>query len=70
MCCSLSRGVARFIGAAFGTVRVVRERRGVCYYMLPLDEKSTFFLFLYFVGWFEGSGKQIQLWHFADVASN
>jgi len=47
--------VARFIGAAFGTVRVVNERRGVCYCMLPLDEKS-FFLF-YFMVRFEGSGK-------------
>jgi hypothetical protein len=48
--------VASFTGAAFGTVRVVRERRGVCYCMLPLDEKSTLF-FLYFMGCFEGSGK-------------
>ena len=35
--------MARFIGAVFGTVRVVRERRSVCYCMLALDEKSTFF---------------------------
>jgi len=41
--------VARFIGAAFGTVRVVKEGRGVCYCMLPLDEKSPFFFFFFFL---------------------
>lgn len=62
--------MANFIGAAFGTVRVVRERRGVCYCMLPLDEKTTFFYFMGGLRGVEKGGRQIQFWQFADVPSN
>jgi hypothetical protein len=48
--------VARFTGPDSGTVRIVRERRGGHYCMLPPDEKSVFFYFMgWSDGWFEGS---------------
>jgi hypothetical protein len=55
--CCRSKGVARFIGVAFGTVRVVRERRGVCGIVCYPSMKNLLFFFFYFMGWFEGSGK-------------
>lgn len=49
-CCCRSKGVARFIGGAFGTVRVVRERRGVCGIVCYASMKNLLFFFLYFMG--------------------
>lgn len=48
-----------------------QRKKGRALLYVTLDEKSTFF----FISWgglrgVEKGGRQIQLWHFADVASN
>lgn len=54
--------MARFIGVAFGTVRVVRERRGVCGIVCYPSMKNL--LFFFFISWgglrgVEKGGRQI-----------